>query len=297
MHPPELNPPVAPPQGDAPGCVADWLSWAAGALREVSDSARLDAEVLLCELLDCNRAGLVVWAEQSLSAAVALRYAASIERRRLGEPVAYLTGRREFWSLDLLVSPAVLIPRPDTEFLVEWALQQLSDCSAPQIADLGTGSGAIALALASEKPAARIVATDFSAEALDQARYNAERLGLKQLEFRRGDWLVPLAGERFDLIASNPPYIAEGDPHLAALRFEPRRALTAGADGLEALRRIVDEAPACLKPGGGLLLEHGAAQGDLVRGLMRERGYAQVETRRDLNGLERCTIGLWGLDP
>ena len=291
MHAPD-NPPVPPPQGQAPGRVADWLGWAAGALQYSSDSARLDAEVLLCELLGCNRAGLVIRADESLSAETALRYAAWIERRQLGEPVAYLTGRREFWSLELQVSPAVLVPRPDTELLVEWALQRLNGLGAPAIADLGTGSGAIALALASERPDARVVAVDLSGEALAQAAHNAQLLGLQRVEFRQGDWLAPLAGECFDLIVSNPPYVAEQDPHLRDLRFEPRRALVAGADGLADLRRIAAAAPAHLKPGAALLLEHGAEQGAAVRALLQEQGYQAVETRRDLGNQERGTLGV-----
>lgn len=291
MHTPEPNPPVPPPQGQAPGRLADWLNWAAGALQQSSDSARLDAEVLLCELLGCNRAGLVIRADESLSADTALRYAAWIERRQLGEPVAYLTGCREFWSLELQVSPAVLIPRPDTELLVEWALQRLRGLAAPAVADLGTGSGAIALALASERPDARVVAVDLSADALSQAAHNAQRLELQRVEFRLGHWCEPLAGETFDLIVSNPPYVAEQDPHLRHLRFEPRRALTAGADGLADLRHIAAAAPAHLKPGAALLLEHGAEQGEAVRALLHQHGYGAIETRRDLNGLERATLG------
>lgn len=291
MHAPD-NPPVPPPQGNAPGRLADWLGWAAAALQYSSDSARLDAEVLLCELLGCNRAGLVIRADDVLSTELALRYAALIERRQLGEPVAYLTGRREFWSLDLQVSPAVLIPRPDTELLVEWALERLRGVAAPRIADLGTGSGAIALALASELPDAAVVAVDLSADALSQAAHNARLLGLERVDFRLGDWLAPLAGESFDLIVSNPPYVAEQDPHLPALRFEPRRALTAGADGLADLRRIVAAAPGHLKPGAALLLEHGAEQGEAVRTLLRQCGYSAVETRPDLNGRERGTLGI-----
>jgi release factor glutamine methyltransferase len=291
VHAPD-NPPVPPAKGQAPGRLADWLNWAANELQAASDSPRLDAEVLLCELLSCNRAGLVVRADESLSAETALRYAGLLERRRLGEPIAYLTGRREFWSLELDVSPAVLIPRPDTELLVEWALQRLKPLAAPVVADLGTGSGAIALAIAHERPDARVVATDQSADALLQARHNARLLGLERVEFRSGDWLAPLAGERFDLIASNPPYVAEGDPHLAALRYEPRRALTAGPDGLADLRRIAEGARACLKPAGALLMEHGAEQGSAVRELLQQLGYSGVETRRDLNGLERATLGV-----
>lgn len=290
MHAPD-NPPVPPPQGNAPGRLSDWLGWAAGALSG-GDSPRLDAEVLLCELLGCNRAGLMIRADDVLSTEMALRYAALIERRQLGEPVAYLTGRREFWSLDLQVSPAVLIPRPDTELLVEWALERLRGTDAPRIADLGTGSGAIALALASERPDAAVIAVDLSADALSQAAHNARLLGLERVDFRLGDWLAPLTGQSFDLIVSNPPYVAEQDPHLRDLRFEPRRALTAGADGLADLRRIAAEAPACLKPGAALLLEHGAEQGEAVRTLLRQCGYSAVETRPDLNGRERGTLGI-----
>jgi release factor glutamine methyltransferase len=290
VHAPD-NPPVPPPRGDAPGTLGDWLNWATGALQDCSDSPKLDAEVLLCELLNCNRAGLVLRAADTVSTELALRYAALVDRRRLGEPVAYLTGRREFWSLDLGVSPAVLIPRPDTELLVEWALERLGGTQAPRVADLGTGSGAIALAIAQERPDAQVLAVDISPDALAQARHNAQALGLERVEFRHGDWLAPLAGERFDLIASNPPYIAENDPHLAALRYEPRRALTAGADGLADLRRIAADARACLKPGAALMMEHGAEQGSAVREILKGFGYAGVETRRDLSALERATLG------
>lgn len=289
MHAPD-NPPVPPPQGNAPGRLADWLSWATGALSG-GDSPRVDAELLLCELLGCNRAGLLIREDDTLTTEIALRYAALIERRQLGEPVAYLIGRREFWSLDLQVSPAVLIPRPDTELLVEWALERLRKLSAPRIADLGTGSGAIALALASERLDAQVFAVDASADALAQATHNARLLGLERVEFRLGDWFAPLAAERFDLIVSNPPYVAEQDPHLDALRFEPRRALTAGADGLADLRRISASAPGYLKSGAALLLEHGADQGEAVRALLHQYGYGAIETRRDLNGLERATLG------
>lgn len=291
MHAPD-NPPVPPPQGDAPGTLGDWLNWATAALQDCSDSPKLDAEVLLCDLLGCNRAGLVLHAGDTVRAELALRYAGLVDRCRLGEPVAYLTGRREFWSLDLGVSPAVLIPRPDTELLVEWALQRLRGIQAPRVADLGTGSGAIALAIAKERPDALVLAVDLSEDALSQARYNAQTLGLERVEFRHGDWLAPLAGERCDLIVSNPPYIAENDPHLLALRYEPRRALTAGPDGLADLRRIAADARARLRPGAALLMEHGAEQGGAVRGILAGFGYTAVETRRDLNGLERATLGV-----
>jgi len=287
----ESNAPVPPAQGQAPGTVADWLRWGAAELGAASDSARLDAEVLLAHLLRCNRAGLIVRSGEALPAQLALHYAALVERRRLGEPLAYLTGAREFWSLELEVSPAVLVPRPDTELLVEWALQRLRGQPAPVIADLGTGSGAIALALASELPQARVVATDVSEDALEQAQRNAQRLGLQRVQFRRGDWFEALEAERFDLLVSNPPYVAEQDPHLRELRYEPRRALTAGPEGFDDLRRIVAGAGAHLRPGGTLLLEHGAEQGGAVRSLLQAQGFAAVETRRDLAGLERASGG------
>lgn len=187
------------------------------------------------------------------------RFEALLARRQAGEPVAYLLGRQGFWSLELEVSPATLIPRPETELLVELALARLPAGQSLRVADLGTGSGAIALALARERPQAHVVATDASAEALTVARRNAARLGLGRVEFRDGDWLVPLAQERFDLIASNPPYIEQDDPHLAQgdLRFEPPAALASGADGLDAIRVIVRDAGRHLHPGGWLLLEHG----------------------------------------
>jgi release factor glutamine methyltransferase len=286
----EGNPPPQDAEGLAPGRLADWLDWAAGTLAALGEG-KLDAEVLAMHLLGCNRASLILRAEEALPAQLALRYAGLVERRRLGEPVAYLTGRREFWSLELEVTPAVLIPRPETELLVEWALEHLRALPSQAVADLGTGSGAIGLALAAERPDARVLATDASAEALEQARINARRLGLERVEFRLGEWCAPLAGERFDLIVSNPPYVAENDPHLLALRYEPRRALTSGVDGLEALRAIAVGASACLKPGGALLLEHGAAQGAAVRGLLEAQGYTDVATRRDLAGHERATGG------
>jgi release factor glutamine methyltransferase len=276
----------------APGAVADWLAWGARMLAAASDSPRLDAELLLAHLLGCNRAGLIVGGGDALTAQAALDYAGLIERRRLGEPSAYLTGRREFWSFGLMVSSAVLIPRPETELLVELALERLAGTAEPAVADLGTGSGAVALALAQERADARVVAVDSSAAALEVAAANARALGLERVEFREGSWCAPLGAERFDLIVSNPPYVAEGDPHLAALRFEPQQALVAGPDGLDALRAIAAAARGNLRPGGSLLLEHGAGQGGAVRTLLADAGFVGVETRRDLSGNDRATLAV-----
>lgn len=312
--PPDATPrPVPAVQGLAPGTVADWLRWGASELAAASDSARADAETLLAGLLGAERSQLRLRHDDAIEAATVLRYAAWIERRRSGEPVAYIVGRQGFWTLDLVVDTAVLIPRPDTETLVEWALalirsapvddssrpaQEPAKKPVPWIADLGTGSGAIALSLASELPSGTfIVATDSSTAALDVARENARRLGLDHVEFRHGHWCQALVDEasagpiRFDLIVSNPPYIAEGDAHLAALRYEPSVALTSGPDGLDAIRELVREAPALLAAGGWLLLEHGRDQGPAVRTLLESAGFAAVETRRDFGGNERVTGG------
>lgn len=291
--------PVPPPTGLAPGTVGDWLRWGRAALAADSDSADADAMILLAALLGAERAALSARAEEPAEAAMVLRYVAWIERRKQGEPVAYITGRQGFWTLDLAVDSSVLIPRPDTEALVEWALHLARYSSVPAdaapyaIADLGTGSGAIALALAEELGArASVTASDFSPEALNLARENARAAGLSErVEFLEGSWFAPLAGRRFHLIVSNPPYIADHDPHLAALRYEPRLALTAGADGLAALSEIATAAPAHLHPQGWLLLEHGNTQGEAVRALLRRGGFMAVETRRDFGGQERVTGG------
>lgn len=253
----------------------------------------VDADLLLAHALGKSRSWLFAHATDTADAAAAARFEALLARREAGEPVAYLVGSRGFWTLDLAVGPATLIPRPDTELLVEQALARLPAGQPLRIADLGTGSGAIALALAKERPQVQVVATDASPEALDVARANARRNHVGNVEFRCGSWLQPLAGEVFGLIASNPPYIAEGDPHLGQgdLRFEPAAALSSGADGLDAIRTIVRDAPACLCPGGWLLLEHGWEQGDAVRALLGEAGFVDAATARDLEGRERITLG------
>jgi len=276
-----------------PRTLAQWQRW--GASRLSGDEARREAELLLGHALRRDRAFLFAHAGDELDDDAAQRFAALIERRAQGEPVAYLTGTRGFWTLDLAVTPATLIPRPETELLVEAALARMppKSATAPEIADLGTGSGAIALAIASERPDARLVATDRSAEALRIAQENAERLELANVRFLQGDWFAPLAGQRFHLVASNPPYIADGDPHLAQgdLRFEPPTALSSGADGLDAIRRIAAQAPAHLHPNGWLLLEHGHDQGEPVRELLQAAGFIDVETLADLEGRDRVTLG------
>ncbi|QWP78818.1 peptide chain release factor N(5)-glutamine methyltransferase [Lysobacter sp. K5869] len=252
-----------------------------------------EAELLLAHALGRSRSWLFAHDDHAVEAEARARFAELLERRAAGEPVAYLLGRRGFWRFDLRVSPATLIPRPETERLVELALERLPAQDAPRIADLGTGSGAIALALAAERPRARVLAVDLSADALDIARANAAELGLGNVEFRLGDWFAPLRGERFDLIASNPPYIEADDPHLAQgdLRFEPTSALASGADGLDAIRVIAREGLEHLNPGGWLLIEHGWEQGEAVRALLRAAGWVEVATELDWEQRDRVTLG------
>jgi release factor glutamine methyltransferase len=266
--------------------------------REAGATPELDAELLLAHALGVGRTRLRSHGEAVPSADAAASFLALIERRAAGEPVAYILGRKDFWTLELAVSPAVLVPRPETELLVERALT-LRSGDAARAADLGTGSGAIALALASARPRWRIVATDISAAALAVARANAVALGLERAEMVQGDWLACLPGRTFDLLLSNPPYVAAGDPALAQpeLMREPRLALVAEDDGLAALRAIIGAAPAHLEPGGWLLLEHGATQAAAVAGELVARGFAQVRSHRDLAGRERMTEGQWPTHP
>lgn len=252
-----------------------------------------DAAWLLAEAAGRSRTWLYTHGDAECDPAVEARFRELVARRVAGEPVAYLTGRRGFWRLELDVSPATLIPRPETELLVELALECVPDGRTVRIADLGTGSGAIALALAMERPRAKVVATDASPAALDVARGNARALGMHHVEFLQGDWCEPLAGRRFDLIASNPPYIATDDAHLGEgdLRFEPIGALASGADGLDAIRVLARDVPAHLEPGGWLLIEHGWDQGAAVRALLEAHGFVEVETARDLEQRDRVTLG------
>jgi len=269
------------------------LALRAAAVRLPGPDARHEAEQLLLHALGRDCAWLFAHGDEPLAAADAALFDALLARRAGGEPLAYIVGRRGFWTLDLQVSPATLIPRPETERLVELALARLPADRPLRIADLGTGTGAIALALAGERPSARVVATDVSDDALRIARANAASHDIANVEFRQGSWLAPLAGERFDLIASNPPYIADGDPHLARgdLRFEPAGALSSGADGLDAIREIVAAAPAHLAPGGWLLLEHGWDQGAAIRALLAAAGFADVATETDLEQRDRVSLG------
>lgn len=253
----------------------------------------VDAALLMAHAAGRSRTWVMAHGTDAATPALAQRFEGLRARRAAGEPLAYLVGRRGFWTLELQVGPDTLIPRAETERLVELALERLPRDRALQVADLGTGSGAIALALASERPLARVLATDASPGALAIARANAASLGIANVAFRGGHWLAPLAGERFHLLASNPPYIAFGDPHLGQgdLRFEPAAALSSGVDGLDAIREIVAGAPAHLLPGGWLLLEHGMAQGAAVRDLLARAGLAGIGTGRDLEGRERVSFG------
>jgi release factor glutamine methyltransferase len=255
---------------------------------------RLDAQLLLAHVLGRNRSWVIAHADDALTPAQAEAAQSLIRRRASGEPLAYLVGEREFRGLRLIVTPDVLIPRPDTETLVEWAIELMRGQSAPCIADLGTGSGAIALALKHALPQADLHASDASAAALAVARANGERLALP-VQWHRGSWFDALpAALQFDLVVSNPPYVAPGDPHLAALRHEPIGALVPAADdgdGLADVRRIANGAVTRLSPGGWLLVEHGAEQGEAARRVLAEVGLANVVTRCDLAGRERVVAG------
>jgi len=254
---------------------------------------RADAELLLLHVLHKSRSWLFTHANDTLDADIQSAYDALLDRREAGEPVAYITGRRGFWTLELEVTPATLIPRPETELLVELALQRLSPDFSGRVADLGTGSGAIALAIARERPRAQVLATDASMAALEVARRNAQRHAIGNVDFVHGDWLLPLAGKRFELIVSNPPYIEAADPHLARgdLRFEPASALASGSDGLDDIRRIVDDARRHLDPSGWLLVEHGWNQGAALRALLLHAGYVQISTVQDIERRDRVSGG------
>ena len=256
-------------------------------------ASALEAEVLLAHALDVNRAWLYANGETIAGESQQARYLELVERRRKGEPIAYLTGIREFWSLPLRVNPHVLIPRPETELLVETVLDFVSPTAALRIADLGTGSGAVALAIASERPACEVHATDLSPQALAVARENGEKLLPGRVHFHLGSWLEPLSGT-FHAIISNPPYVAADDPHLdqGDCRYEPRLALTPGHAALSAIEQIAADARSALEPGGMLAFEHGFDQAEEVRQILRELEYTTIESYTDLENRERVTCGM-----
>ena len=261
---------------------------------------RLDAQLVISHRLHRTRAWILAHDDDVLDDAAAADCLRDLRSRADGVPLAYLVGEKEFHGLVLEVTPETLVPRPDTETLVHWALEALdgplAERAHPAVLDLGTGSGAIAIAVAASRPASVVTATDASAEALAVAIRNAQRCGTS-IECLRGDWFEVVRGRRFDLVVSNPPYIDAADPHLAALRYEPLAALTPGPDGLSALRTIVAAAPAHLRPGGMLLLEHGFDQASSVASLLHSAGFADVQSRRDLAGQPRCTGGRWPPPP
>jgi len=258
-----------------------------------SDSARLDAELLLAVALNKPRTWLYTWPEHIPSLPEQHKYLDLLRRRQDGEPIAYLIHRREFYGLELKINHHVLIPRPETETLVECVLQAATGTAQMRIADLGTGSGAVALALAHTMPQARVVATDISGEALTLARENAAALGIDNISFVQGSWLEPLADMTFDIIASNPPYIDAQDPHLSEgdVRFEPVPALVSPENGLADIRQIAETGMPNLAKGGRLFFEHGYAQGEAVRAIFSAYGYGDISTVQDLSGQDRVTMG------
>jgi release factor glutamine methyltransferase len=275
--------------------IRDVLFDAEQQLASQQDHPRLEAEVLLAHVLHRPRSYLHTWPQAIVSLDQAAHYERLVERRCDGEPLAYITGHREFWSLDFLVDHNVLIPRPETELLVELALQRIPRDAAWCIADLGTGSGALALTLVRERPRCHIIATDHSAEAISLARRNMARLGVHNVNFHQGGWLDPFSAHRFQLIVSNPPYVRDDDPHLRRgdVRFEPPEALRAGTEGLDAIHEITRLARDFLLPDGWLLLEHGFDQGSQVSELLASLGYYEVSVYRDLQGLERVCAARW----
>lgn len=269
------------------------LALASEQLGKVSDSPRLDAELLLTQAIDVPRSYLFAHPEDTLDSSASERFFSAIARREKGEPIAYIHGEKEFWSLNLMVSPDTLVPRPETEVLVQEALALIpEDCEA-DILDLGTGSGAIALAIASERPEVRVVATDISKSALGIARENARQLEIINVIFEPGDWIEPVRGRSFNVVVSNPPYVCSEDAALESLTYEPLSALAAGKDGLAAIRIIAAQCGDILEPGGALLLEHGAGQHGEVAAILADSGWNSIRCVSDLSGKPRVTVARW----
>lgn len=261
-------------------------------LRSVSESPMLDAELLLARAIDVPRSYLVAHQDDTLDPAAVERYFTAIERRSEGMPIAYIKGEKEFWSMTLTVSPDTIVPRPETEVLVSQALQRIPEGQEFSVLDLGTGSGAIALAIARERPHCNIIATDISASALAVARENANRHALANIEFLCGDWTAPVAGRTFDLVVSNPPYVPKSHPDLAGLVHEPQIALQSGEDGLDAIRRISVETQLVIRQGGKLIVEHGDTQQEQVAVILTADGWGQISHVDDLSGKPRVTIAI-----
>jgi len=269
------------------------IAAAAARLTQVSDSARLDAEILLCQTIDMPRSYLFAHPEDELDELTANRFEALMQRRLGGEPMSYITGTREFWSHELLVSPATLVPRPETELLVELALREIPRKAEWRILDLGTGSGAIAIAIAAERLMCSVTATDISSDALAVARENVRQAQLSNVTCLEGHWTAPVAGIEFDLIVSNPPYIRDDDEALSNLTYEPLSALASGKDGLRDIRILASDAGAILATGGWLMLEHGAEQSADVAGILQASGWGEIRCHNDLAGKPRVTVARW----
>ncbi len=256
-------------------------------IKKISDTPRLDAELLVAEVLGQSRSWLITHGDQVLSSEQETQLQKMLARRLEGEPMAYILGHKEFWSLELKVNPHVLVPRPETEHLVEWVLDQFTADQPLHLADLGTGSGAIALAIASERSQWQVDATDFSVEALKLAKLNAAAHHLKNVDFYQGVWCQALPQKNYDVILSNPPYIAEDDSHLEDLKFEPRGVIVAGKDGLSEIRQIIQQAPEYLAPNGYLVLEHGFNQATEIMSLLKNQGFTDIQSHNDLANLPR----------
>jgi release factor glutamine methyltransferase len=262
-------------------------------LSRASDSARLDAEILLCQTIDMPRSYLFAHPEDVLDEVTRDRFESLLQRRLSGEPMSYITGTREFWSHELLVSPATLVPRPETELLVELALREIPRNAAWRILDLGTGSGAIAIAIASERLMCEVTATDVSSDALAVARENVRHAQMSNITLLEGSWIAPVAHGKFELIVSNPPYVRDDDEALKNLGYEPLSALAAGEDGLRDIRTLASDAGAILVPGGWLMLEHGADQAGDVAGILQANGWSAIACHNDLAGKPRVTVARW----